>query len=273
MSGRLYVVATPIGNLEDLTVRARRVLQEVSLVICEDTRRTQGLLHHVEARPETQSLPAFDEVARAEALAARIAGGVTAALVTDAGTPAISDPGAALVSAVVRAGGEVVPVPGPTAATAALSAAGFVSGRYHFLGFLPRTQVDAAAMLDEVRSLRASLVLYEAPSRLAETLKLLAASLGDRRAVVGRELTKLHEEIVRGTLAELSHRWPEPPLGELVIVVEGATTERWTESDVAAALNAGIARGERLKDLSNDVARRSGWVSRDVYALGVRLKC
>lgn len=270
MPGRLFLVATPIGNLGDLTARALETLRSVDFIACEDTRHSQKLLapHGIE-KPRV-SLPAFAEGQRAAAIIERLAGGESCALITDAGSPAISDPGERLVAEAVAAGIEVVPIPGPSALIAALSASGLPTGRFHFLGFLPREAGEARAMLDEVAGLRATLVLYEAPNRAVDTLILLEQVLGDRRACVARELTKVHEELRRGTLSELNKHQPR---GEVVIVVEGRTGEaRWSEAEVLRALDEGLARGDRLKSLSNELAARAGWTSKDVYRLGLQLK-
>ena len=162
--------------------------------------------------------------------------------------------------------------PEPAAVIAALSASGLPSGRFHFLGFLPRSGPDRTAVLDEVAGLRATLVLYESARRLGVTLADLEAALGPRRAVVARELTKVHEEFVRGTLPDLAARYrDEPPLGEVVVLVEGRTEAvRWTEAEVKVALEAGLARGERLKSLSTEIAKQAGWTSAEVYRLGAR---
>lgn len=274
MAGTLFLVATPIGNLDDLSARASQTLAAVSFVICEDTRHTGHLLGSLGLRKETVSLPAFAEKQRAARLLDRLAQGEDAALVTDAGMPAVSDPGEFLVAGAVARGLRVVPVPGPSALLAALAASGLSAGRFHFLGFLPRSGPERRRMLEEVAALRASLVLYESPRRLPETLGELASALGDRRAVVARELTKIHEEFVRGKLSELAAQYAGgPPRGEVVLVVEGwSGEERWPETEVRAALLAGLGRGERLKELSREVARASGWPSAEVYRLGSGLK-
>ncbi|MEW5741733.1 MAG: 16S rRNA (cytidine(1402)-2'-O)-methyltransferase [Myxococcota bacterium] len=274
MPGRLFLVATPIGNLGDLSPRAVEVLRAVKVVACEDTRHSRVLLEKFGIATATVSLPAFAEGERAHALVARLAAGDDVALVTDAGSPGISDPGEKLVAEAVAAGAEVVPIPGPTALIAALSASGLPTGRFHFLGFLPRQQSDARAMLDEVAGLAATLVLYEAPKRLGETLGLLLDALGDRRACVARELTKVHEEFVRAPLSELAARYRDAEVkGEVVLVVEGRSGEaRWTEADVRKALEAGLGRGERLKTLSTELAKRSGWSAQELYRRGLGLK-
>ncbi len=274
MSGKLFLVATPIGNLEDLTSRAVRVLGEVSFVICEDTRHSRGLLSHFGISKPLLSLPAFAEADRAGPILDRLLGGEDAALVTDAGSPAISDPGETLVAEAVARGIPVVPIPGASAVVAALSASGLPTGRFHFLGFLPRKGPERKAILEEVAQLSATLVLYESPRRLEETLQDLHATFGDRRACVARELTKLHEEFVRGTLGELTGRYAgQEVLGEVVLLVEGRKGEqRWTEEEVRRAVQDGLSRGEKLKPLSTEVAKRAGWSGQDVYRLGLSLK-
>jgi len=272
--GKLFLVATPIGNLGDITQRALEVLRGAGFVACEDTRRSRALLAHFGIDKPTVSLPAFAEGERAGKILDRVAQGEDCALVTDAGSPAISDPGERLVAEAVERGIEVVPVPGPSAAVAALSASGLPAGRFHFLGFLPRKGPERAALLDEVAALRATLVLYESPRRLPETLLDLAERLGPRRACVARELTKLHEEWVRGTLPELAARYAGAEvLGEVVLVVEGRQGEaRWTQEEVLRALEEGLGQGERLKPLSTEVARRAGWPGQEVYRLGLKAR-
>jgi len=271
MAGTLHLVATPIGNLGDVTDRASQILRAVAFVVCEDTRHSGPWLRSLGVHAPLLSLPAFAEKDRMAGVLARLEAGEDGALVTDAGSPGISDPGEALVAEAVARGLRVVPVPGPSAVIAALSASGLPSGRFHFLGFLPRAGPDRSAVLEEVAGLRATLVLYESARRLGETLDDLASALGPRRAVVARELTKLHEEFVRGGLPELADRYrAAPPLGEVVVLVEGrGEAGRWSEAEVRAALEAGLGRGERLKPLSTEIARQSGWTSAEVYRLGV----
>ncbi|WP_225409322.1 16S rRNA (cytidine(1402)-2'-O)-methyltransferase [Stigmatella hybrida] len=274
MPGTLYLVATPIGNLGDITSRALDVLKKVAFVACEDTRHSRILLEHFGLAPETVSLPAFAEGQRAGRLLDRMEAGEDCALITDAGSPGISDPGEKLVSEALERGIQVVPVPGPAALIAALSASGLPTGRFHFLGFLPRKGPERRTMLEEVSLLSATLVLYESPRRLGETLVDLQEAWGDRRACVARELTKLHEEFVRGPLSELASRYgAEEPRGEVVVLVEGRTGERrWSEEELRRALEEGLERGEKLKALSTELARRAGWSGQDVYRLGLSLK-
>jgi 16S rRNA (cytidine1402-2'-O)-methyltransferase len=268
----LFVVATPIGNLGDLTERARKTLQDVDAVVAEDTRRTGQLLHHLGIKKPLVSLPAFDEAHRAGPIVARLRDGEAMALVTDAGTPAISDPGGLLVRLAIDAGVQIVPIPGPSAATAAVSVSGFPEGRFHFAGFLPRKGKARAAMLAELAALKAQLVFYESPHRLAETLDDLRAALGDRGALVAREITKLHEELARGTLAQLAERYSGEVKGEVVIVVEGAKDAAAALLDAGALeaeVRARLARGERPKEIAEALAAHG---RRNVYALAVRLK-
>src|SRR4051812_18754920 len=274
MSGTLYLVATPIGNLGDITSRALDVLKRVAFVACEDTRHSRVLLDHFGLNPETVSLPAFAEGQRAGRILDRLAAGEDCALITDAGSPGISDPGERLVAETLERGVSVVPVPGATALVAALSASGLPTGRFHFLGFLPRQGPERRSMLEGGAQLSGTLVLYESPRRLAETLADLQEAWGDRRACVARELTKVHEEFVRAPLSELAARYAaEEPRGEVVVLVEGRTGERrWSEEELRRALEEGLSRGEKLKALSTELARRAGWSGQDVYRLGLSLK-
>jgi 16S rRNA (cytidine1402-2'-O)-methyltransferase len=270
----LYLVATPIGNLGDLSARALEVLRSVDLIACEDTRHSRVLLDANGISTPTTSLPAFAEGARADALVEKLTAGASLALISDAGSPAISDPGERLVAECVAANVRVVPIPGASAVIAALSASGLPTSRFHFLGFLPRTASEARAMLDEVAGLTATLVIYESPRRVVDTLAVLREALGDRRACVARELTKLHEEFLRGSLSSLEGTLAaREVLGEVVVLVEGrGVAARWAEAELLAALDAGLARGERLKTLSTELAKASGWSSQDVYRRGVARK-
>lgn len=221
MAGTLYVVATPIGNLEDVTQRALRVLRTVEFIACEDTRHTRKLLAHYGIEKPTISYHEHNERERAEQIAARIAAGEQVALVADAGTPAISDPGYRLVRECLERGLKVVPVPGPAAFVAALVASGLPTDRFFFGGFLPAKKNARRAALAEARAIAATLIFYEAPHRLAASLADAHAILGERQAAVARELTKIHEEIVRGRLSELAERFNSAPVrGEIVLVID-----------------------------------------------------
>jgi 16S rRNA (cytidine1402-2'-O)-methyltransferase len=234
--GKLYVVGTPIGNLDDLTPRAREVLARADVIAAEDTRRTRGLLSRIGVEARLIAYHEHNERERAADLLERLADGAAVALVSDAGTPLISDPGLRLVQAAREQGIDVVPVPGPSAAIVALCAAGLPTDRFVFEGFLPRTAGARAERLRELRHERRTLVFYEAVHRLAETLAALAEHFGaDRQAVLARELTKVHEQIRGGSLTELAAALGAavPLLGEFVLLVAGDTSE--TSADTARA--------------------------------------
>lgn len=222
----LYVVATPIGNLEDITLRALRVLKEVSLIACEDTRQTQKLLNFFDIETRTVSYHDFNELERSAELIVKLESGESIALVSDAGTPGISDPGYRLITLAIRHGVKVVPVPGASALISALVAAGLPTDEFRFCGFLPAKRGQRRTALEQVASAGETLVFYEAPHRLEETLEDVAEILGaERRVAVARELTKLHEEVLRGPVSQvrekLSHR-EGGVKGEIVLLVAGA---------------------------------------------------
>ena len=222
LPGKLFVVATPIGNLEDITLRALRVLAETDTIACEDTRRTRKLLSHHGIRGKTLvSYHEGNEKERAQELLEMLREGKDVALVSDSGTPCISDPGYRITKAVAGAGIKVVPVPGPSAATAALSASGLPTDRFAFEGFLPRKKGNLRKRLAELLSERRTLVIYESVHRIDATLAELARALGDREIVVFREMTKAHEEVIRGRLSELVEMG-FPRKGEFVMVIRGA---------------------------------------------------
>jgi 16S rRNA (cytidine1402-2'-O)-methyltransferase len=276
--GTLHLVATPIGNLEDVTLRALRVLREADVVYAEDTRRTRVLLdrHAIAQRP--RSLHEHNEAARIAEVLALLEAGQQVALVSDAGTPLVSDPGAKLVAAAIAAGHAVVPIPGASAPLAALAASGLGGGPFHFVAFLPRKAGERARLLASWRDRSETLVLFEAPARVAATLRALAEAFGpDRPACVARELTKLHEEFARGTLGELAARFADGARGEVTIVVQGASEA--SRAPVAAAGDAIDARiaelaasGARSKQIAAAVAREFGCSSRDAYARVLALR-
>jgi 16S rRNA (cytidine1402-2'-O)-methyltransferase len=274
--GTLYVLATPIGNLGDLSPRAAEVLRAVGAVAAEDTRRTLKLFAHLGVpAPELLSLPAFDERGRVARIVERLRAGASVALCTDAGTPGVSDPGAALVAAAWEAGARVVPVPGPSAALGALSASGFPADRFLFAGFLPRKGGARAEALRSLAAAACTVVLYEAGNRTAATLGDLAAALGDREALVGRELTKLHEELARGRLSALAARFAGEVRGEVTIVIsgEGAVAPAEAPAEpLEAELARRIAAGEPPSAVAREVARARGLKRSDVYAALERLK-
>lgn len=276
--GTLYVVATPIGNLEDITLRALRVLREVGLIAAEDTRVTRKLLaRHAIATPML-SFHQHSPPGRLEAILERLAS-ADVALVTDAGTPGISDPGTELVARAHEAGVCVVPVPGPSAVAAALSASGFAGDAHLFLGFLPRRATDRRALLTSVALEHRTLVAFEAPHRIAAALADICLALGpDRPMVVARELTKLHEQVWRGSAAEAAATWSErPPRGEFALVMAGCPVEartardaHWSDDEVRAAMSELLADGLGAREASRRVARRSGRSAREAYEIAHR---
>ncbi len=271
--GDLHVVATPIGNLEDVTLRALRVLGEADLVLAEDTRRTRRLLdrHGVKARPV--SLHAHNEAARLEKALAVLAEGGSVALVSDAGTPLISDPGERLVAAAVAAGHTVISVPGASAVVSALVVAGLPAAPFTFLGFLPRRAGARDALLEGLRERPETLVLFESPRRVAATLRRCAEILGPRPACVARELTKLHEEVVRGSLPDLAKRFAAGARGEVTIVVGGAEASAAPDpAEVDAAIRAGLAAGESARVSAARLAGAKGLSRRAVYNRALALQ-
>jgi 16S rRNA (cytidine1402-2'-O)-methyltransferase len=269
VGGTLYVVATPIGNLEDLTFRAKRVLEESDIIACEDTRHARVLLTHYGITTPLISYHEHNERGRAAGLVARLRAGADVALISDAGTPAISDPGFALIRGAIAAGIAVVVVPGPSAALAALAAAGLPTDRFVFLGFLPRRSGERVRTLEAVRAVPWTLVVYEAPHRVTAVLQDLRAVLGDRRIAVARELTKRFEEIFRGTISEaLARLTVHRPRGEFTLVVEGARQRRAADSqDAGSRMRELLRAGRSPKDAVAEVVRSSGLPRREAYRL------
>ena len=262
----VYVVATPIGNLEDLSPRAQRVLREAALIACEDTRHTALLCQRFAIPTPRVSLHAHNEARRVPELLERLARGQSLALVSDAGTPLVSDPGERLVRAALEAGHAVVPVPGPSALLAALVASGLPTSPFAFVGFLPRKGAERARRLAALAAFPGTLVLFEAPNRAAATLRDLHAALGPRRAALARELTKRHETVLRGRLGELAL---DELRGELTIVVDGPA-ERGSPEPVGADVDETVDRllrsGLSARDAARRLARELGLAKRDAYA-------
>lgn len=272
-TGTLYLVGTPIGNLGDVSQRALETLRTVQLIACEDTRRTRILLEKFGIAAKVTSLPAFDEARRAGGLVERLVAGEDVALVTDAGMPGVSDPGEALVRQAVEAGVRVVPVPGPSAALAALAASGLPTDRFTFQGFLPRKGGARREALEDLAAAPGTLILFESPRRLHATLLDLQQALGDRRACVARELTKIHEEFVRGRLSELAAHFAGEILGEITLVVEGrgARVETASTGDVDTLLRTRLEAGLSVKDAAREVAEALGLQRRAVYQRALEL--
>jgi 16S rRNA (cytidine1402-2'-O)-methyltransferase len=268
--GVLYVVATPIGNLEDVTLRALRILGEVDLIAAEDTRRTRVLLtHHGINRPLTSYYDAVERE-RAPAMVERLKGGARIALVSDAGTPGIADPGYHLVRGALAAGVPVVPIPGPSAVAALVSVAGFPADRFVFEGFLPTRPGPRAARLRGLAAEQRALVFFEAARRLPAFLTAAHEALGAREAVIGRELTKRHEELLRGSLEELlaSVGARDRLRGEVTVLVAGAPVAAATstsETDVDGLIRTARRAGKGLRELSVEIARATGLPRRAVY--------
>jgi len=272
VTGALVLVATPIGNLGDLPPRAVEEFLAAALICCEDTRRTGRLLAH--AGVDGARLRRVDDHTEARAAAEvidLIAAGQRVVLVSDAGTPGVSDPGARLVDAVLDAGHDVTVVPGPVAAVAALVASGLPTDRFVFEGFLPRKGRERTLRLQAVAAEPRTVVLYESPNRIAATLGALAEVCGpERRATVAREITKLHEEFVRGSLVELAAWASDTPKGEIVLVVEGAPPpEEASDDEVVEALRAELAGGSSARDAADAVAAALGVGRRRAYQLSL----
>ena len=267
MSGTLYIVATPIGNLEDITLRAVRVLSEAELIAAEDTRRTRKLLNHLGLRKKLISFNRHNAKERSTNIINRLAVH-NVALVTDAGTPCISDPGATLVSEAYDKGFNVIAVPGASAITAALSVSGFFANEFLFLGFLPRMNSARREILEDFESYTRTIVIFEAPHRLKSLLSALFQTWGNREIVICRELTKLHEEVFRGTISEASDFFATPR-GEFVLIVQGASnnvSHRVADlDDVKEAMQQAKELGLGRKDASQQVSRDLGVPRRQAY--------
>jgi 16S rRNA (cytidine1402-2'-O)-methyltransferase len=269
VAGTLYVVSTPIGNMGDFSFRAVEVLKSVSLILAEDTRHTKGLLARYAIETPMASYHEHNEAKMTPAIVARLAAGESIALVTDAGTPLLSDPGARLVSACVDADISVVAIPGASALLAALVVSGIDATRFTFFGFLTRTGSERRAALDEITSLTHTCVLYESPNRLAATLgELEQRGNGDRRAAVAREMTKQYEEVRRGTVGELRTYYEgNPPRGEIVVVLSGASVRTPDEAVVRERVRALRASGLSSRDAATTVASELGVPRRVAYRM------
>jgi 16S rRNA (cytidine1402-2'-O)-methyltransferase len=269
MAGTLYIVSTPIGNLEDITLRALRVLREADLIACEDTRQSRKLLDHYSISKPTVSYHDHNEAERTGELIGKLEGGANIALVSDAGTPLISDPGYRLVSAAAEAGIAVVPIPGPSATVAALAASGLPTDSFRFCGFLPPKSTQRRKLIEELKSETATLIFYDAPHRVLDSLDDIAALMGRRPVVVARELTKIHEEFLRGTAAEVHARLADRPVvrGEITILI--GKTDEVESSDVPLeeAVHELEKQGVGRMDAIKQVARARGISKRECYRL------
>jgi 16S rRNA (cytidine1402-2'-O)-methyltransferase len=273
--GTLYLVATPIGNLEDITQRALRVLREARLVAAEDTRRTRQLLTHFDIHTPLTSYFEHNKISKLDAVLGALAEG-DVALVSDAGTPALSDPGYELVRAALAAGHAVTPIPGPSALLAALVASGLPTDSFVYVGFLPRSGAERREFLASLAAEPRTLVAFEAPHRLLGALEDIGAALGDRSLAVGRELTKMHEEIFRGPASAARVHFAQGEIrGEITLVIAGAAAaslapqseSRWPEERVLREMERLLAAGMKRREAARQVAQASGWLARDIYQL------
>ncbi len=268
--GTLFIVSTPIGNLEDITHRALRILREVDVVACEDTRHTRKLLNHFAIDATTISYHEHNERERADELCAMLAAGKDIAIVSDAGTPVVSDPGFRAVNLAIEKGFRVVPIPGATAFVAALSASGLPSDQFFFGGFLPARSSARRAKLEALRSIDATLIFYEAPHRIAAALHDAADVLGNRRGVVARELTKLHEELVRGRLNELAANFSDrsKTRGEIVLLIDGAPANDSDQGLGTASTSQALA--ERIGELEHEGLNDKAALKKAARELGLK---
>jgi 16S rRNA (cytidine1402-2'-O)-methyltransferase len=267
--GTLYLVATPIGNLEDITLRALRTLGQARLIAAEDTRHTRKLLSHYQIAVPLISYHEHNKLTRLEDVLGALGQG-DVALVSDAGTPGLSDPGYELVRAALAAGHEVCPIPGPSAPIAALVASGLPTDEFLYLGYLPRRAGERRRAISRLAEERRTMIAFEVPHRLVESLEDLATALGPERPVaVCRELSKVHEEIVRGTLSGARRRFAgEAPRGEVTLVIGGApAAARWPEKAVRQAVRRRTKGGMASSRAASEVARLSGWPKREVYRM------
>ncbi len=269
--GTLYIVPTPIGNLEDITLRALRVLREVALIAAEDTRTTRVLLQHYEISTPLTSYHEHNKLTKLDAIFSVLENDAVA-LVSDAGTPGISDPGYELISAVIARGWRVEPLPGASAILTALVGSGLPTDGFVYVGFLPRKDKARRDYLTALQDEPRTIIAYESPNRLLDTLQAVQAVWGARPLCVARELTKIYEEFFRGTPQQAIHHYSDhPPRGEIVLVLGGASPAdeaEWDADRVRSELATLLEAGEALNKAAKTIAQRSGWNKRDVYALG-----
>ena len=272
--GTLYLVATPIGNLEDISARALNVLRSARLIAAEDTRQTRKLLSHYGIQTPTTSYHEHNKLTKLESILATLMEG-DIALVSDAGTPALNDPGYELVKAVLAACYSVSPIPGPSAPIAALIASGLPTDAFLYLGYLPRKKGERRRLLAEIANQPYTLIFLEAPHRLLAALEDSLEFLGNRSVAVARELTKIHEEIFRGNLSKaLEHFTAKPPRGEFTLVIAGASrrTQQWDETGIDSAIQEYLAINMKASQIAAMLSGESGWPRREIYERIARLK-
>ena len=268
--GTLYLVATPIGNLEDMSPRAIRVLRQASLIAAEDTRHTGILLKHFEIETPLTSYFEHNKLNKLDFILDKLSTG-DVALVSDAGTPAINDPGYELVRAALTSNFDVVPVPGPSAPISALAVSGLRTDSFLYLGYLPHKSSERHKFVGQVSNLTYTLIFFESPHRIVESLEDILATLGDRRICVAREMTKMFEEYWRGTVSgAVEHFKSQPARGEFTLVIEGKKkdeNEKWTAEQVLKAIQKELKKDGSAKEISTELAKQSGWNKKDVYRL------
>jgi 16S rRNA (cytidine1402-2'-O)-methyltransferase len=271
MPGILYIVATPIGNLEDITLRALRVLKEVDVVAAEDTRHTQILLNHHDIHTPLTSYHEHNEKTKSQELVARLEQGQNIALVSDAGTPAISDPGFRLVIQAIRAGVRIIPIPGASALTAVLSASGLPTDRFVFEGFLPARKTQRRERLQTLRDETRTLIFFEAPHRLKDTLGDIRELLGNREAVLAREVSKIHEEFLRGPVSELVRALGSDAIrGEVTLIISGSSGLPGVSEDrLKAEILELKGKGLRVKEIAEVLGEKFGYPKKDIYRLAL----
>ena len=268
--GTLYLVATPIGNLEDMSPRAVRILREAALIAAEDTRHTGKLLKHFEIKTPLTSYFEHNKLNKLDFILEKLSGG-DVALVSDAGTPAVNDPGYELVKAALEANYDVRPVPGPSAPITALTVSGLPTDSFLYLGYLPHKTSERHKRLEEIESQPYTLVFLESPYRIVEALEDILLILGDRKICVAREMTKMFEEYWRGSVSEaIQYFKSQPPRGEFTLVVDGKKmdgNEKWTEAELQAAIESELKNERSAKEISAELAKQSGWNKKEIYTL------
>jgi 16S rRNA (cytidine1402-2'-O)-methyltransferase len=268
--GTLYLVATPIGNLEDMSPRAIRVLHEATLIAAEDTRHTGNLLRHFEIATPLTSYFEHNKLNKLDFILDKLST-ADVALVSDAGMPAINDPGYELVRAALAAGYDVIPVPGPSAPISALAVSGLPTDSFLYLGYLPHKKRERRKTLERIADQSHTLIFLESPHRILESFEDLLSSLGDRRICVAREMTKMFEEYWRGTIAgAVEYFTSQPARGEFTLVIEGkpeGENQKWTEEELKKAIQRELTGGKSAKEVSADLAKQSGWSKKEIYAL------
>jgi 16S rRNA (cytidine1402-2'-O)-methyltransferase len=268
--GTLYLVATPIGNLEDISPRAIRILREVILIAAEDTRHTGTLLKHFDIKTPSTSYFEHNKLSKLDFILEKLSQG-DVALVSDAGTPAINDPGYELVKAALASGWDVLPIPGPSAPIAALTASGLPTDSFLYLGYLPHKSNERRKFVGQVSNLTYTLIFFESPHRIVESLEDILSALGDRRICIAREMTKMFEEYWRGNISgALEYFKSQSVRGEFTLVIEGKKkdeNEKWTEEELSTAIQKGLTAHEAPGELAGRLAKESGWKRREIYKI------